>query len=44
VRALLIDKDNKPNWKFSSNKEINQDYIIKKYFERSEQISVDMDN
>jgi len=44
VRALLIEKDNKPCWKFSSHKEINNEYIIKKYFERSEQIEVDPNN
>ena len=44
VRAVLVDKDNKPNWKFTSYKDINHNYIINKYFGRSEQIEVDPEN
>lgn len=44
IRALLVEKDNKPCWKISSYKDINQDNIIKKYFDRAEQIDVDLNN
>ena len=41
VRALLVDKDNNPKWKFISHKEIDNKEIIEKYFGRAEQIEVD---
>jgi hypothetical protein len=41
VRALLIEKDNKPNWKYKSYSDINIPTLIKQYFERKEEISVD---
>lgn len=41
VRALLIDKDNKPNWKHKSYKDINIDEEIKNYFDRNEEIDLD---
>ena len=40
VRALLVDKDNKPIWQFTSHKDINTKDIIAKYFGREEQIDV----
>lgn len=40
VRALLVDKDNKPQWKITSYKDINNDEIVEKYFGRAEQIDV----
>jgi len=40
VRALLVDKDQKPNWKYNSIKDINQKELINKYFDRSEEINV----
>jgi enoyl-CoA hydratase len=43
VRAMLIDKDNSPNWKYKSYKDINQEEIIQKYFDRTEEIQVDLD-
>jgi hypothetical protein len=43
VRALLIDKDFKPDWKFKSFKEFKHEEIVAKYFDRSEQIEVDPD-
>ena len=41
VRALLVEKDNKPVWKHGSYKEINHEDMVKQYFERSEEIDVD---
>jgi 3-hydroxyisobutyryl-CoA hydrolase len=41
VRALLVDKDRNPNWKHKSVNDINHSELVKKYFERSEQIDVD---
>jgi 3-hydroxyisobutyryl-CoA hydrolase len=32
IRAMLIDKENKPNWKNSTYKEIVYDDVIEKYF------------
>jgi enoyl-CoA hydratase/carnithine racemase len=43
VRAMLIDKDNSPNWKYKSYKDINIEEIIQKYFDRTEEIQVDVD-
>lgn len=43
VRALLIEKDNKPEWRYKSTKEINKGKLIQKYFERAEEIQVDED-
>ncbi len=36
VRALLIDKDNKPNWEYKSIDEVNVEEVISKYFNRKE--------
>lgn len=44
VRALLISKDNKPNWKNKSFEEIKHEDIVAKYFERHEEINVDPEN
>jgi enoyl-CoA hydratase len=44
VRALLIDKDNKPIWKVASHKDINTKEIIEKYFDKEEQIDVKGDD
>lgn len=41
VRALLVDKDKNPKWKHKSVGEVNHSELVKKYFERSEQIDVD---
>lgn len=41
VRALLIDKDNSPKWSSKTYKDINTQEVIKKYFERKEEIEVD---
>lgn len=41
VRALLIDKDNKPKWTHQSYKDVNSEEVIKKYFDRTEEIDVD---
>jgi hypothetical protein len=43
VRARLLDKDNKPNWIYKSYKDINQAELIRRYFDRSEEINVDPD-
>jgi hypothetical protein len=43
VRARLIEKDNKPNWIYKSYKDINQTELIRRYFDRSEEINVDPD-
>jgi 3-hydroxyisobutyryl-CoA hydrolase len=43
VRAMLIDKDNSPNWKYKSYKDLNEEEIIQKYFDRTEEIQVDPD-
>ena len=44
VRALLIEKDNKPKWKHTSIKEVNLEEMKEKYFNRREQIDVDPNN
>jgi hypothetical protein len=41
VRARIIDKDQKPEWKHKSYKEVNPIDVIKRFFERSEEIVVD---
>jgi len=41
VRSLLVDKDLKSNWKHKSYKEINQKELIKRFFDRAEEINVD---
>jgi 3-hydroxyisobutyryl-CoA hydrolase len=41
VRALLVDKDNNPKWASKTYKDINTQEVIKKYFERKEEIEVD---
>ena len=38
VRALIIEKDNKPKWKHATYKDIKNEDVIKKYFERKEEI------
>jgi len=40
---LLVDKDNKPIWKHKSFEEVDHNEILKKYFERSEEINVNLD-
>ena len=40
VRALLVEKDNKPVWKHKSVDEINTKDMIQKYFEVKEQIDI----
>ena len=32
IRALLVEKDNKPNWKYKSVEEINEIELFKEYF------------
>lgn len=41
VRALLVDKDNNPQWSSKNYKEINAQETIKMYFERRETIDID---
>ena len=41
VRAMLIDKDRKPQWKFKSFREVDETLIAKRFFDRSEEIDVD---
>ncbi len=41
VRALLVDKDNNPQWSSKSYKDLNVQETIKKYFERKETIDID---
>lgn len=41
VRALLIEKDLKPNWKYKSFREVDKKSIISRFFDHSEEINVD---
>lgn len=40
VRALLVEKDNKPVWKHKSIDEINHKEMVQKYFDVKEQIDI----
>lgn len=44
VRSLLVDKDNAPKWKHKHFSEVDHNDMIKKYFDRTEQIDVDPNN
>lgn len=44
VRALLVEKDGKPSWKFRTYKDLNYEVLIKQYFERNEEIDIDPNN
>lgn len=41
VRALLVDKDLKPQWRHKSISDVNVNEVIKQYFERTEEITTD---
>ncbi len=40
MRAKLIEKDNKPKWKHNSFKEVDLTDVRKRFFDRSEEIDV----
>ena len=40
VRAKLIEKDNKPKWKHNSYKAVDLTDVRKRFFDRSEEIDV----
>ena len=40
MRAKLIEKDNKPQWKHKSYKEVDILEVKKKFFDRTEEIDV----
>ena len=41
VRALLIDKDKNPQWKFKTVKDVPQDEL-KLFFERPDKLNLDL--
>ena len=41
VRSLLVDKDNSPKWTHKSVYEIDEKQVLKKYFERCEEIDIE---
>lgn len=41
VRSLLVDKDNNPKWAHKSIYEIDEKQVLKKYFERCEEIDIE---
>lgn len=42
IRAVLIDKDNKPNWSPKSLKEVSEE-SVKKYFEPLKEFELNLD-
>ena len=43
VRAILVDKDNNPKWKYNSFRDFKHEDIVAKYFDRTEQIEINAD-
>ena len=38
---MLVDKDRKPQWKHKSFSEVDYNSVVKRFFDRSEEIDVD---